>query len=163
MSSTTLFVQAIIFILGILTGAAALSMRRRAPGTGGHGKLQVGASSVAGRGVFATKPIGEGEIIERCPVLEVTDRDVGGELLNYVFYGNSEQSRLVVMGYGMLFNHSFEPNVAYWLEESQTGPVLVLYAKRAVAKGEELFYDYGKEWWETRQQAAGVPGGTASA
>lgn len=161
MTTATVFIQVIIFFLGLLTGAAVISLFRKTRPDPERGKLRIGVSSVAGRGVFATETISEGEILERCPVLEVTDADVGGELLNYVFYGNNKRSRLVVMGYGMLFNHSFEPNVAYWLEESQDGPVLVLYAQRAARKGEELFYNYGKEWWETRQLAAGTPGGTA--
>jgi len=92
-----------------------------------------------------------GAVIERCPALEVTDKDIGGELLNYVFYGNRENSRLVVMGNGMLFNHSFTPNVAYYLEETDIGPELILYALRDIEKGEELFYNYGDEWWATRQ------------
>ncbi len=113
--------------------------------------VTIGASTVSGRGAFALKKISDGDIIERCPALEVTDKDIGGELLNYVFYGSSESARLVVMGNGMLFNHSSTPNVAYYREESALGPELVLYALRNIRKGEELFYSYGDEWWSTRQ------------
>ncbi|MBN1279505.1 MAG: SET domain-containing protein-lysine N-methyltransferase, partial [Chlorobiaceae bacterium] len=28
---------------------------------------------------------------------------------------------------------------------------LILYALRDIAKGEELFYSYGDDWWTTRQ------------
>lgn len=113
--------------------------------------LRIGPSRISGRGVLATRPIEKGETLERCPVLEVNEGDIGGELLNYVFYGNDPSKRLVAMGSGMLFNHSSTPNVGYWLEESKLGPELVLYTLRRVEKGEELFYDYGKEWWESRQ------------
>ena len=113
--------------------------------------VTIGASTVSGRGAFALKKISDGDIIERCPALEVTDKDIGGELLNYVFYGSNESARLVVMGNGMLFNHSSTPNVAYYREESALGPELVLYALRNIRKGEELFYSYGDEWWSTRQ------------
>lgn len=113
--------------------------------------VTTGASTVSGRGAFALKKIRDGDIIERCPALEVTDKDIGGELLNYVFYGSNETARLVVMGNGMLFNHSSTPNVAYYREETGLGPELVLYALRNISKGEELFYSYGDEWWSTRQ------------
>ncbi|MEI7748665.1 MAG: SET domain-containing protein-lysine N-methyltransferase [Chlorobiaceae bacterium] len=113
--------------------------------------VTIGASTVSGRGAFALKKIRDGDIIERCPALEVTDKDIGGELLNYVFYGSNETARLVVMGNGMLFNHSSTPNVAYYREETGLGPELVLYALRNIRKGEELFYSYGDEWWSTRQ------------
>ena len=113
--------------------------------------VAIEASTVSGRGAFALKKIKEGDIIERCPALEVTDKDIGGELLNYVFYGKTENSRLVAMGNGMLFNHSSTPNVAYYREETSLGPELILYALRDISKGEELFYTYGDDWWSTRQ------------
>ncbi|NQU46981.1 MAG: SET domain-containing protein-lysine N-methyltransferase [Chlorobium sp.] len=116
-----------------------------------EGKVHIQPSPVAGRGAFAAKNIKTGEIIERCPAIEVSDTDIGGELLNYVFYGNSENSRLVVMGNGMLFNHSFRPNVAYYLDETPSGKELVLYALNTVRKGEEMFYNYGEDWWATRK------------
>ncbi|TLU81738.1 MAG: SET domain-containing protein [Chlorobium sp.] len=114
-------------------------------------RVKIGASTVSGRGAFALKKFREGDIIEQCPALEVTDQDIGGELLNYVFYGSSESARLVVMGNGMLFNHSSTPNVAYYRENTALGPELILYALRNIQKGEELFYSYGDEWWSTRQ------------
>ena len=55
------------------------------------------------------------------------------------------------MGYGMLFNHSSTPNVAYYREETSLGPEMILYALRNIHKGEELFYNYGDDWWKTRQ------------
>ena len=116
-----------------------------------RGAITIGASTISGRGAFATENIHDGAIIERCPAIEVTDRDIGGELVNYVFYGNNATDRLVVMGYGMLFNHSSTPNVAYYREESTLGPEMILYALRNIRKGEELFYNYGDDWWTTRQ------------
>ena len=114
--------------------------------------VRIGRSNVSGRGAFATRDLGNGDVIERCPVLELDERDVGGELANYVFYGENEHKRLLAMGNGMLFNHSSIPNVGYYLEENTLGPELVLYALRAIRKGEELFYNYGEEWWSSRQR-----------
>jgi len=142
---------AIVLFTGMAAGIAVGIFLAKRVSDGRRGVVTIGASTVSGRGAFALRKISEGDIIERCPALEVTDRDVGGELLNYVFYGSTESARLVVMGNGMLFNHSSTPNVAYYREQSALGVELVLYALRNISKGEELFYSYGDEWWTTRQ------------
>ncbi|MEI6757804.1 MAG: SET domain-containing protein [Chlorobium sp.] len=141
----------LVLVTGLLSGIAIGFFVAARTKAGRKSVVSIGASPVSGRGAFAVKKIRNGDIIERCPALEVTDRDIGGELLNYVFYGSTEAGRLVVMGNGMLFNHSSTPNVAYYREESTLGPELVLYALRDIRKGEELFYSYGDEWWSTRQ------------
>lgn len=142
---------AIVLFTGMAAGITVGIFLAKRVADSRRGVVTIGASTVSGRGAFALRKISEGDIIERCPALEVTDRDVGGELLNYVFYGSTESARLVVMGNGMLFNHSSTPNVAYYREQSALGVELVLYALRNISKGEELFYSYGDEWWTTRQ------------
>jgi uncharacterized protein len=139
-----------IFAAGVATGALATLLLRRKKPRVSRGAVAIDASKVAGRGAFAQKAIKEGDIVERCPALEVTDKDIGGELLNYVFYGSAENRRLVAMGYGMLFNHSPQPNVAYYREDGPTGAELIIYALRDIRKGEELYYNYGDDWWTTR-------------
>jgi uncharacterized protein len=140
----------VVLVIGMMAGLAVGLFLAKKTSTGQRGVVTIGASTVSGRGAFAMKKISEGDVIERCPALEVTDRDVGGELLNYVFYGSTESARLVVMGNGMLFNHSSTPNVAYYREQGELGVELVLYALRNISKGEELFYSYGDDWWATR-------------
>lgn len=137
------------FTAGIMFGRKILPVKHDETGT----VMRIGASNVSGRGVFATQNIRNGEVIERCPALELDEKDVGGDLVNYVFYGENEHKRLVAMGSGMLFNHSSSPNVGYYLEETPFGPDLVIYALRDIRKGEELFYNYGEEWWATRNIA----------
>jgi SET domain-containing protein len=141
----------IFFAVGIAVGTIAgiVLLRRKKPAIS-RGMVGIDRSTVCGRGAFALRAIKASEIVERCPALEVTDKDIGGELLNYVFYGSDENKRLVAMGYGMLFNHSSNPNVAYYREDASTGTELVIYALRDVRKGEELFYNYGDDWWSTR-------------
>ena len=141
----------IVFATGIAIGITSGIFLAKKTLSGKKECVAIGASTVSGRGAFALKKVRDGDIIERCPALEVTDQDIGGELLNYVFYGSTETARLVVMGNGMLFNHSSTPNVAYYREETGLGPELVLYALRNIKKGEELFYSYGDQWWSTRQ------------
>ena len=140
----------IIFATGLFAGVlGTVLLRKKAPRVS-RGAVLIDASKVAGRGAFAKRAIKEGDIVERCPALEVTDKDIGGELLNYVFYGSAENKRLVAMGYGMLFNHSPQPNVAYYREDGPTGAELIIYALRDIRKGEELYYNYGDDWWSTR-------------
>lgn len=140
----------ITFITGIAGGVLLGKKIKPAADIISEKPVRIGHSNISGRGAFATRNINNGEILERCPVLELNEEDIGGKLLNYVFYGENEKTRLVAMGNGMLFNHSSFPNVAYYLEETPLGSELIIYALRDIRKGEELFYNYGSEWWETR-------------
>lgn len=144
-------ITALAFAAGLLAAIPLSLLLRRKPAGVERGAVRIDASTVSGRGAFAVNALKEGDIVERCPALEVTDRDVGGELLNYVFYGSAENRRLIAMGYGMLFNHSAQPNVAYYREEGSHGAELVIYALRDIRKDEELFYNYGDDWWTTRK------------
>lgn len=146
-----ILVATISVAAGLAAGIPAGMQLRKKASPIQRGSVRIEASTVSGRGAFADRAIRNGETIERCPALEVTDKDVGGELLNYVFYGSAENRRLVAMGYGMLFNHSPQPNVAYYREDTLLGAELVLYALRDIRKGEELFYNYGDDWWTTRK------------
>jgi len=146
-----IYVSAAALACGILGGTGIGYLLKNRNWRACSRLVGIDASTICGRGAFALKNIREGTIVERCPALEVTDRDVGGELLNYVFYGSDEKKRLIAMGNGMLFNHSSSPNVAYYREETQLGSELVIYALRDIRKGEEMFYNYGDEWWSTRQ------------
>jgi uncharacterized protein len=146
-----LSLEAIIsFAAGLVAGTLFTFFLRKKTTKISRGAVLIDASKVAGRGAFAQRAIKEGDIVERCPALEVTDKDIGGELLNYVFYGSDANQRLVAMGYGMLFNHSPQPNVAYYREDGPTGAELIIYALRDIRKGEELYYNYGDDWWSTR-------------
>ncbi len=140
----------ILFVSGMTAGILLSRTFQKISANSSLPAVRVGKSNVSGRGVFALKNVKNGTTIERCPVLQVDEQDIGGELLNYVFYGDNEKERLVAMGNGMLFNHSSAPNVAYYLEETPLGPELVIYALRDLRKGEELFYTYGDDWWTTR-------------
>lgn len=70
-----------------------------------------------GRGVFATRPIKKGMIIERAPVLLVPIADLVAGLanptLNRYFYLWDKTRVAVSLGYGSLYNHSFKPNARY--------------------------------------------------
>jgi hypothetical protein len=101
-----------------------------------------------GRGVFATRAFAKGATVETCPTLEVSESDVSGLLGDYVFSSGSNPGDVVLLlGFGMLYNHSATPNLEYVQDDETT---ISFVALRAIRSGEELTIDYGEEWWETR-------------
>lgn len=76
------------------------------------------------------------------------ENDASGLLSDYVFGSASDENGVVLpLGYGMLYNHSAEPNAEYVEEEPGT---ITFLATRDIAAGEECVIDYGREWWDTR-------------
>jgi SET domain-containing protein len=95
-----------------------------------------------GRGVFALKPIRTGAIIERVPVLLIPIKDFVGGLknstLNAYLYLWSKDKVAVSLGYGSLYNHSYEPNAKY-----VHGPKMLTYrALSDIAAGQEITINY---------------------
>jgi uncharacterized protein len=98
-----------------------------------------------GRGVFATRTFAEGETVEVCPTVEISEG--GGDLADYLFESTNEGMFLVVLGFGMLYNHSSEPNLEYFQENEAA---LAFVAQRRIEKDDELTISYGDEWWSAR-------------
>ena len=101
-----------------------------------------------GRGVYATRAFAKGDAVESCHTLELPSDQVTGRLGDYVFGSSEDESEVILLlGYGMLYNHSYKANLEY----IQEGPRLITFVTlRAVKAGEELTIDYGEEWWSTR-------------
>ncbi|ASN03540.1 SET domain-containing protein [Virgibacillus necropolis] len=95
------------------------------------------------RGVFATKDIPKGTLIHEAPVIpypndqhKFIERTI---LDDYVFeYGINHTA--VVLGYGMLFNHSYTPNATY--DISFTKHTFDYYAYTGIKVGEEILINY---------------------
>ena len=114
------------------------------------------------RGVFAAENIKKGEVVEICPVVTVPksqekllDRT---HLINYYFIWGPQNQPAICLGYGSLYNHSFEPNIEY--EEKVKKKVLVSTALRNIKKGEELRSNYNGDhdskdpvWFKTDQKS----------
>lgn len=98
------------------------------------------------RGVFATEDIAKGTLFHQAPVIaypnEQHEHIEKTLLADYAFeYGIGRTAML--LGYGMLFNHSYEPNADYEINfDNQT---FDFFAHKDVKAGEELFINYNGE------------------
>lgn len=95
-----------------------------------------------GRGVVARKAIRKGEIIERVPVLLVPIKHFVDGLENptlktYLFIWDKKHVA-VCLGYGSLYNHSYDPNAVYIHGARE----VKFRALRAIAAGEEITINY---------------------
>ena len=99
-----------------------------------------------GRGVFARRLIRDGEVIERVPVLVLPvgeTRTASGttRMSGYCFeWGRGTVA--VALGYGSLYNHSYQPNARY---DDESGQTKVFRAIRDIAPGEEIVVNYNGE------------------
>ncbi|MDQ6595906.1 SET domain-containing protein [Bacillus salipaludis] len=95
------------------------------------------------RGVFATCDIAEGELIHEAPVISYPNEEhehIEKTLLaDYAFeYGKNHTA--ILLGYGMLFNHSYTPNARY--EINFDNHTFDFYAYKDIKAGEEIFINY---------------------
>ena len=107
--------------------------------------LQIGVSDNRGRGVFTTKNIPSGTVIEVSPVIELSIKDrekIEGTLLyHYIFeWGTRKRKAALALGYVSMYNHSFEPNCEY--EQDYEAKTMTVRTIRNVKKGEELYFSY---------------------
>lgn len=112
---------------------------------GTNGKFALRRTPI-GLGLFTSRRISKGDL-----VIEYTGKllsNAEADLLNsrYLFQVNK---RWTVDGsgrenLGRYINHSCRPNCVAYVSRLK----IFIYAKRNIAMGEELSYDYGKEYFE---------------
>ena len=119
----------------------------------------VGESGSRGRGIFATRPIGCGALIEAAPVVVLPheqiahlDATVLGDY--YFLWGDHKQEGAVLLGQCSLCNHSYEPNARFVLIPARRAIEFV--AVRDISAGEEITINYngdpasrGPVWFPT--------------
>ena len=54
-------------------------------------------------------------------------------------------------GVARYINHSEDPNLAFTLVNCDEIHHVILYTKRGIARGEQLCYDYGPDYWKKRK------------
>jgi uncharacterized protein len=112
-------------------------------------RIQVKKSGVHGKGVFAARALGKGElvieykgeIISWPEALRRHPHDPSDP--NHTFYFHIDDGRVIDAKVGgnaaRWINHACTPNC----EAEQEGSQVFIHTKRAIKAGEELFYDYG--------------------
>ncbi|MBW4497256.1 MAG: SET domain-containing protein [Oscillatoria princeps RMCB-10] len=107
--------------------------------------IYVGNAPGKGRGVFAKKRFSKGELIERAQVVvvphserEYLDKTV---LHNYYYkWGEKLEDAALSLGYGSLYNHSYDPNAVYVKKIEEF--VIDFVALREIEEGEEITVNY---------------------
>lgn len=107
--------------------------------------LEVRQTKLKGRGVFTTRDITQGEIIEVCPIIELPEEDTPHidvtKLYNYYFnWGEKLNKVAIALGYGSLYNHSYKPNAIY--EKDFNRNLLVFRSLSDIQAGEEITVNY---------------------
>jgi uncharacterized protein len=123
--------------------------------------LFVASSPLGGRGVFTAAAIPAGAIIEICPVIAMPAShrqhlDQTGLYDYYFIWGENDDECALVLGFGSLYNHSYEPNAEY--APSFESGFLNFFALRDIEAGEEITvnyngdpFDQGEMWFEARR------------
>jgi uncharacterized protein len=110
--------------------------------------IRIGYSPIEGRGLFATRHLRPGAVVEVAPVLIVPVEQVDlvdETLLRWYVFDWDGEAHALVLGKASLCNHSSEPNVELVLDDGEQGPVAELTVSRPVRRGEELLLDYGPD------------------
>ena len=123
--------------------------------------LFIAPSSLGGRGVFSSEPIAAGSLIEICPVLVVPGKDRPHldqtKLHDYYFiWGHQDESCAIVLGFGSLYNHAYEPNAEY--DPDFDADTLTFYALKDIPAGTEITVNYSGDpagkielWFDDKQ------------
>lgn len=133
--------------------------------------IYVAPSKLHGLGVFASRDIKCGELIEEAHLLVLGNRDWGeldDVLSDYVFSYPSLDSNwkktcdelggitpnlilrpAVVLGFGMIYNHSDTNNVNFKIHK--TKKIVSFTTNTYIMEGEELTIDYGEDYWSERK------------
>lgn len=127
-------------------------------------KTYVAESAIAnaGRGVFAAANIKKDEVIEICPVILVPKSDMSSLkksfLVNYYFYIGKDNSMLAIaLGFGSIYNHSYEPNATY--KKNLKERTITFFAIKDIKKGDEITtnYNYGNPKDKSRLWIKDIP------
>lgn len=98
-----------------------------------------------GRGIVAAEPIAADTVFERSPVIEIPQEEIvhirRTELHNYFFkWGSEREDAAIALGFGSLFNHSYEPNADF--SNNLDDKTIDFVALRPIAAGEEITINY---------------------
>lgn len=106
-------------------------------------KIECRKSQIHGNGIFAVKNIEKNEIIEECPIIILNSDDTikidPTNLYNYYFSWENNWSA-IALGYGSIYNHSYEPNAVY--EKDFINNKIIFRALKNLYTWEEILVNY---------------------
>jgi len=107
--------------------------------------LFVAQSDLGGRGVFTGQALSAGDTFEVCPVIVLPEQDLPvihtTHLHDYYFlWGKKQNQCAIALGYGSLYNHSYQANANY-LFDYDTNTIDFVCVKD-IAAGEEITVNY---------------------
>jgi uncharacterized protein len=113
----------------------------------GQKKKYIVKKSSAGLGLFATDSFKRGDFITEYTGELISDEEADARGGKYLFVLNK---KLVIDGKkrentSRYINHSCKPNAE--AERDEEEKKIRILAKRKILPGEEITYDYGKEYW----------------
>ena len=103
-------------------------------------------SPVHGIGCIATEDIKKGDIVAKEPYFIAKKYH---EFYDYYWY--LEKKSVLINGLGNYCNHDNNNNI-YPILKITDEPFITFIAVRDINKGEELFNNYGKQWWKLRER-----------
>ncbi len=110
--------------------------------------------SATGLGLFATEPIPAGRRIVEYTGKLITNEEVERRKYGKYFFGLDDKYSIDGSGRGNVaryINHSCRPNAAAFV----AGRRIWIWSKRAIRPGEEITYDYGKEYFDDHIRPVG--------
>lgn len=117
-----------------------------------------------GRGVVATQNYISGEIIETCPVIPLSKKEraqIDPTVLYNYYFNWTDEGAALALGYGSLYNHSYQPNALY--ERDYSTNQIIFRSYRPIHAGEEITVNYNNNpedttpvWFDTQPEQRGV-------
>lgn len=103
----------------------------------------VGNVNGKGRGIFAQRNFSKGEIIERAPVIIIPKEQVKfiDKTVLFNYYYNWDQGQIAIsLGFGSIYNHSYNPNSFY--RRNIAEQIIEYIAYKDIEVGEEITNNY---------------------
>jgi len=110
-------------------------------------KIEVRPSLIHGYGVFAIKKILPEETIEECPLILLKKSEPLLGLKDMAFQWD-HNFHILALGYGSLYNHAEHNNAKYYRDDENQ--LLIFKATKTIYPNEEIFTNYGNEWFTAR-------------
>ena len=106
-------------------------------------KVEFKKSELHGNGVFAITDIQKGEIIEICPIIILNEndtREIDKTYLYNYYFSWEEKCSAIALGFGSIYNHSYEPNAKY--EKDFLNKKIIFKSISKIKSGEEITVNY---------------------